>query len=298
MKRIAIGKSVYTDSCQLKCQPSSCQPWMQLNFIKPKEVNRQEHKIYMDDIKELRYSISSEAEKPYEGEKDKEDAVHVDQENNDENIRSEGSDSDGKQISTSVVHDASKKIEKEKIVIDNVLALAVERNLGNGLNCLTNTYIPDQQEDLSKKYIVIEFLDREDLQCLLNRMSHNPLLRELIESSNVSEDGREEIIVSFKKEDEKQRHKKSYLRHVKPDDVILHFPFDATYKELDDAASELTEANGLLTTCEKKSDDCQKKHETFDNVWKHNHILRGEDYVRLKPGEYLNDVLIDFWMTW
>ncbi len=300
VKRIAIGKSVYTDSCQLKFQLSSCEPWIQLNFIKKsKKADRQEHKIYMDkDIKELKYSISSESEKPYEVETDKEEAVHGDEENNDECMRSEGSDSDDKQISTSAVYDESKKIRKDKIAIDNVLALVVERNSENGLNCLSNTYKPNQDKDISKKFIVIEFLNRDDLQFLLNRISNNQFLQTLIKSGNVSKDGRDEIIESFKIEDEKQRHKKSYLRRVKPDDVILHFPFDATYQELDEAASELTEANGLLTICEEKSDNCQKQNDTFDNVWKHNHILRGEDYVRLKPGEYLNDVLIDFWMTW
>ena len=88
------------------------------------------------------------------------------------------------------------------------------------------------------------------------------------------------------------------------EEVVLSFPFNITNAELDSLAEDLNEANGILP-CQNGEmkkvatvSAAKKGDEVFVNVWKHSHIIRGEDYERLSPGEYLNDALIDLWMTW
>lgn len=110
--------------------------------------------------------------------------------------------------------------------------------------------------------------------------------------------GAGKTLSSRKKTRSSSRHS---FRNVEPDEVVLVFPFNATYEKLDQAADGLTEANDMLVASENidtEEIDDNTKHRTFQNVWKHDHTIRGEDYERLKPGKYLNDNLIDLWMTW
>lgn len=65
---------------------------------------------------------------------------------------------------------------------------------------------------------------------------------------------------------------------------------------------DLVVANGTTSVVSENDNHTKSKEDTDDdkfvNVWKHSHIIRGEDYERLNPMEYLNDTLIDLWMTW
>lgn len=90
------------------------------------------------------------------------------------------------------------------------------------------------------------------------------------------------------------------------EETILVYPFEAKPTELDSVAANLIEASGRLsktdtTTMFEKKCGTVEEGEDADAVpigKTHMVTVRGEDYERLDPYEFLNDSLIDFWMKW
>ncbi len=208
---------------------------------------------------------------------------------------------------------------QEELLGSSILVLGVEKGADKQLDALSNAYVPDREYEktamtkvsMSKGFILIEFHEEEDLRTLLSCMEKDSYLNELVATGFMTIDDKSAFLQSFISHDERPPPRKtrssahiSYLRPVKEEEVVLNFPFDVTYAELDHLTEGLNEANGILPfengKMKKVSDETAAKtgEEKFVNVWKHSHIIRGEDYERLSPGEYLNDALIDLWMTW
>ena len=194
----------------------------------------------------------------------------------------------------------------------SMLVLNVEKNPQNQLDLLKNVYKPEAK-NLKTKYLVVEFDETQQLQNLIEKISSNETLRGFIDSGGqVSVDNMHGYIQAFvtnHKKSVKKSSYNSYLRTVKQEEIVLNFPFNVTHAELEHIASGLSVANGRLSQSSDATSDLSNELEvptkqekdldqTFSNVWKHSHTVRGEDYERLHPGEYLNDVLIDLWMTW
>ena len=286
IKRIAIGRTVISDACFFSIQPGGDSQYIQINYTKKGDFEKKVHKITVDkDIKVMKYHIMP-TDKSEEMESRNDDSIE---------------DEKKEPVGTS---QKSARSQKDKCPrVDNFLAFHIHPNKENQLGQLPNSYQPDGENDL-KRFFTIEFHNSNDLKTLLDLMKNIGLFNAMIMSGQIPSDEKHKYILPFTKEDKKQakaiRTRCSYLRSVGWDEVVLQFPFEATYTELDDAAQGLTEANGLLSEDEEQRHEADNinMNENFQNVWKHSHIVRGEDYERLKPGEWLNDTLIDLWMTW
>ncbi len=295
MKRIAIGSKVFSESCSLVYQPGGNKQYFTLKIATGsdnQELEERSHQIDIDDsIKEMQYSISIDKKegKMFEEEK-----------------TSSSSEDEKKESGESSTASKSKLSTEGQSSTVNFLAFCISKNVKNELGMYNKCYKPDTEMDLFKRFIVVEFHNNDDLPMLLSLMKNNYTLSTMLGEKGLAEDERNRYVESFVRHDERLKERrrtrsttnKSYLRNVKLDEVVLNFPFDATYAQLDDAAKGLIEANGLSQNQDKKESATTSNDEKFVNVWKHSHIIRGEDYERLNPGEYLNDALIDLWMTW
>jgi len=196
----------------------------------------------------------------------------------------------------------------------------------------SKTDISKDKKKRQKRFIVIECEKCDELCGALNHMrQQNSILNKLLDEakSMISHEEIEDYISSLIEHDLKGNSSRrtlrstttkqsSYLRPVVSDEVILVYPFDASHAEIDSAAGGLLEANGLLSVnndVEKQVDSdenistIQKQNSSSDvgsdddhkiNYVGKTHFLTvgGEDYQRLRPGEYLNDTLIDLWIKW
>lgn len=83
-------------------------------------------------------------------------------------------------------------------------------------------------------------------------------------------------------------------------ETALVFPSSLLETELDFVSSNLIEPNGKLGQNFSSMFTNFANKEKASNGKQKNHIItiRGEDYDRLAPGEFLNDTLIDFWISW
>jgi hypothetical protein len=124
------------------------------------------------------------------------------------------------------------------------------------------------------------------------------------------------------------RKKQGFLSGKSEDEVLLVYPFDGDERLIEKAAEGLREASeggpddgdssselvvvdameidaadlvvtdGGKPSIEERSDKDVAEPETKTRGRAHFLTVRAEDYVRLEPGEFLNDTLIDFWMQW
>ena len=277
VNRIAMGRKVYSANCSLSFQSGRVTQYLFLEYsnnngtkqqvdVSIESSKTQKHEIdVVSDIKELNYYYPPQDQ-------------------------------------------ASQTTASDDLISRTMLVLNVEKNSRNQLDSLRNVYKPEAKSGKTK-YLVIEFNETQQLQNLIEKMRSNEILRGFIDSGGqVSVDNINEYIQAFVNNDKKAGKKSlfdSYLRPVKQEEILLNFPFNVTYAELEQIASGLSVANGSLSQSSDATGDPsnptkQEKNldEKFINVWKHSHTVRGEDYERLHPGEYLNDVLIDLWMTW
>ena len=99
-------------------------------------------------------------------------------------------------------------------------------------------------------------------------------------------------------------------RHANKNDdaenkLLLVFPFDVDEESLSEASRGLLELGGdLLGVVEDEPsvEDQLDKNDVTRRTKKpprtHHVTIRDEDYERLSPGQFLNDILVDFWMRW
>jgi hypothetical protein len=310
VKRISIGKIVYSHSCSLAFQPGGAQQHIRLQYAKVQKgknndnKEEKEHVITVDDsINTMKYFTTPTMDEKREEDEDKASSSNEDEKKEAMEISSTSS--------------VQKKHLADGLCHMNILVLRVEPNKKNDLLSLSNSYQPEfgklidvilKQKDRERRFILIEFNKNTDLQKLLQLMKGNGLLSALLDTGSISSSEMHKYIESFKKEDDKLKKERIRSNTFRPDEVVLTFPFDATYAELNEAAQDLSEVNGLFNneeTAAKNEEDKKQgtyvttsENEKFRNIWKHSHTVRGEDFDRLEPGEYLNDTLIDLWMTW
>ena len=99
-------------------------------------------------------------------------------------------------------------------------------------------------------------------------------------------------------------------RHANKNDdaenkLLLVFPFDVDEESLSEASRGLLELGGDLLgvvedepSVEDQLDKDDVTRRTKKPPRTHHVTIRDEDYKRLSPGQFLNDILVDFWMRW
>ena len=87
--------------------------------------------------------------------------------------------------------------------------------------------------------------------------------------------------------------------------LLLVFPFDVDEESLSEASRGLLELGGDLLgvvedepSVEDQLDKDDVTRRTKKPPRTHHVTIRDEDYKRLSPGQFLNDILVDFWMRW
>ena len=270
---------MFNKSCVLSIQSGGRNQHLRLMYCKEKKQSNDsediEHMIQIDDVYYIKYHIDIDA-------------------NPDQKENAEEND---------------KKLESSSSSLPNILIFQIIPNVENKLVMYPNQYKPEDST-FNKKYIIVEFQSSDKLIRLLDLLKKIEEFKKLVEDGGLTVEERRHFISLLSTDgnspagrNTRSSARKSYLKSVKSDQVLLSFPFEATYDELDHAASGLAEANCKFSNghdCAHliKSSENFDGTQTFNNVWKHSHIIRGEDYNRLQPEEYLNDSLIDLWMTW
>jgi Ulp1 family protease len=185
----------------------------------------------------------------------------------------------------------------------------------NQLSIYSNKYLSDEnfppkdtapESELRKRFIVAEVRDKNAFLHLLNSMKKNEMLQSFLIGGEVTFDDIHEKVLSLNpKKKQKTAKASTFVSKYDPNDTILVFPFHAQDTELQSASRGLTEAGGKLSSCESStiftndtdaSTSAPCKNQPASKV--HTITIRGEDYDRLNPGEFLNDTLIDFWISW
>eukprot|EP00586_Coscinodiscus_wailesii_P008142 CAMPEP_0172521924 /NCGR_PEP_ID=MMETSP1066-20121228/292848_1 /TAXON_ID=671091 /ORGANISM="Coscinodiscus wailesii, Strain CCMP2513" /LENGTH=710 /DNA_ID=CAMNT_0013304887 /DNA_START=982 /DNA_END=3114 /DNA_ORIENTATION=- len=187
----------------------------------------------------------------------------------------------------------------------------------------------------SEVLIVAELRSNEQFKQVRTKITHNnSLLRHFLVDTdglkaeetnsftaalkNAKKKENEDRISSTKKMRTRSRTRALFYQDAKQDGdssrLLLVFPFTVDKELMEDAAKELNEPRGYfvgqdeqnekgvseaLDTSEETMANCSTSAESGANkVRKHYLTIRGDDYNRLDPYEYLNDTLIDFWMQW
>jgi len=197
---------------------------------------------------------------------------------------------------------------------------------------------PDKEvspADNSRNYIVVELRSNNNFLRLRNqcRGEHdhtNPVLEKLLESPSLSkEDSRNYTRWLFKciENEKKERLQSSSqdsasitqesspvtrrttrsgaLRRPLRPTTLLVYPFDSDETSIENAARGLLEASGQTDRDDASSvpgaddtDHSSSADHPVSNGRTHYLTIQSADFDRLRPYEFLNDTLIDFWMRW
>lgn len=248
---------------------------------------RKQHVIHFEDVQEMKYHLREE--------------THGDEE------KKENSDEDDTQGS--------------------FLALRVSPNKENGLDVLTRSYLPNA-DDFGKKYILVEFRYDNEFRQLIDRFKKdknfsvyfggdaNRLKDNEAQGYAISlvDDSKNDRTIRLRSMGSPSSHRKrsDLLKGLEDDDIILITPNAIDPEEIEACADGLIEAKGPAMPLrsdqpESTEKDCSEgdsdekedsKDEPKSKLRGHQITLRVSDLERLEPGEFLNDNLIDFWMSW
>lgn len=185
------------------------------------------------------------------------------------------------------------------------LIMRIKPSARNKLSSYPNKYLPDDQYPLKegaskdkkkKRFVVIETKDKTSLQVILDEMRKDDHLAAfLCLGCGLNKEQKDSYITTFQA---KTRKKAKYKEH----DTVLVFPFQAHEAELNSAAKDLIEASGKLSAdrdsmfARNPTSASNPAENPMAKV--HTVTIHGEDYDRLVPCEFLNDTLIDFWISW
>lgn len=188
------------------------------------------------------------------------------------------------------------------------LIMRIKPSDKNGLSAYPNKYLPDEQyplkegaskEKKKKRFVVIETKDKTSLQTILDEMRKDDHLAAFFFTGGLDKDEKDSYITAFQA---KTRKKAVTPSKYKEHDTVLVFPFQAHEAELNSAAKDLIEASGKLSA---DGDSMFARNPTSESnpaenpmAKVHTVTIHGEDYDRLVPCEFLNDTLIDFWISW
>jgi len=210
--------------------------------------------------------------------------------------------------------DTPKSSPHEKSSQPCYLIMRISPTQENRFSIYSNKYLTDKKypsvkvaskKELKKRYIVAEVHDKLAFLNLLDYLKKNEMLHSLLMGGEITHAEVHDKIISLhppKMENELEMPDAIY----EPDQTVLVFPFHVKSTELTGASENLIEADGKLTLSGGSSffameaeDNAQPEHTQNQRLAKvHTVTIRGEDYDRLKPYEFLNDTLIDFWISW
>ncbi|GFH58426.1 hypothetical protein CTEN210_14902 [Chaetoceros tenuissimus] len=155
---------------------------------------------------------------------------------------------------------------------------------------------PTKSTQLAKRYIVIKSSSQTDFESLITLLKENVTIGMYFVNDNnrLTHENLGEEIVSL------LNAKKPLKPICKENETALVFPSLLLETELDSVSSNLNEPNGKIGQNHESMFIRLAIKEKVPNGKQNNHIItiRGEDYDRLSPGEFLNDTLIDFWISW
>uniref|UniRef100_A0A7S3V8R4 Ubiquitin-like protease family profile domain-containing protein n=1 Tax=Chaetoceros debilis TaxID=122233 RepID=A0A7S3V8R4_9STRA len=280
--KIAIGSKVFSDSCSLAYQPGGREPYIMLEYKKSNGEVRVQHKFDTDVIREFKYYTPVEEE--------------------DENV-----DLNGAKSKSNLCY----------------LVFRVDPTDENNLSQYSNAYLgKDKMETintdsdkkiLKKRYLLIEIDDVQAYRNILEMVKDIELVHALLSTCSTGSSGqlnpreRDEHIIALSTEKKSKRDSRATKKRHQylTEETILVYPFEAKPTELDSVAEKLIEASGRLkktdttTMFEKRCNKIGREDVVAVPIGKtHMVTVRGEDYERLEPYEFLNDSLIDFWMKW
>lgn len=213
--------------------------------------------------------------------------------------------------------DANKKVmtpEESKYELAYLILRAPSKG-NTGFDKFSNSYLDDASfEELEKKrnggtakenekrFIALEFVYTEEFEQFFNRF--NTVLAQngedffatLLGAGQLRSHQKDNYILPLLKSTRKFRNGTRFdddsMQNIKDDEIMLVFPFPESRENLDLAAKDMNEASFL-----GDSNSVASSHDIVQ-VKTHMVTIRGEDYKRLVPMEFLNDTLIDFWMKW
>lgn len=195
------------------------------------------------------------------------------------------------------------------------LIFRASSNRSTGFDTFSNSYLDDTAfEELGKKgnsatakenekrFIVLEFAYTEEFiqfydafQAVLVKNQDDVFAAQL-SSGELKSHQKDEYILPLLKSTRVLRNATrdvdDSMNNIKDDEVMLVFPFHASKEDFDSAADGMNEA------CHSGDSNISASQNEIVKGKTHMVTIRGEDYKRLAPMEFLNDTLIDFWMDW
>jgi len=228
-----------------------------------------------------------------------------------------GKSSDEIMNSTHPHHIIRSGLKADNVVIDSAipktqcsyLILRIKPTDKNGLSTFKNSYLSNERyevastkADKKKRFIIVETTDKSSFQAIIDIMRETDELTPFLHSK-LKEDKKDSLITAFQAS-AKTRKKSMVPAKYKEHETVLVFPFQAHDVELNSAANVLTEASGKLPVANSATmfasleSTCESGPAENLKAKVHTITIHGEDYGRLDPCEFLNDTLIDFWISW
>lgn len=287
--RIAVGKRVFRSSCEFSIQFGTKNPYLHFS-CHDASGTKVTHCTYLKDheITELKYFIAS------------------DDDISDDNF------------------DGAKGSSSEDMT---VIVFRITPTPKNGLDKYTNAYEKDTDGvSAEKRYISIELRSNEQFQAMLVQMREIEVLKPFLDSgaemfrsdlpkfaAALIEDSRKDevkrlscAVISSRKRN--TRSGRAGKESESENNLLLVYPFEVDENILTEAASTLKELSGDLVGLDEESVACKNLFsekeaaklggDSKGSARTHYVTIREEDTDRLRPGEFLNDTLVDFWMRW
>jgi hypothetical protein len=182
----------------------------------------------------------------------------------------------------------------------NFLAMGVKKTKENGLRIYSNSYQP-ASDNAMLKYVVLALDTEQELDDIIKVMKVSACLSALITPDSRSTSATE--ILKYCEAICNDRHRSNALSNFKskcpenkhPDDVLFVYPFGSNSKFINDAAVGLKELSCVLEQYHKKNKVTMLLGKEFSCPLS---VFYASTIEQLKPGIYLKDTLIDFWMRW
>eukprot|EP00804_Cyclotella_cryptica_P023147 CCRYP_000358-RA/>CCRYP_000358-RA protein AED:0.01 eAED:0.01 QI:1097/1/1/1/0.75/0.66/9/214/1028 len=275
--RIAIGEKVFRSKCALKFQWGTKAPYLLFAFSTggSQFVNIKVH-LQGEELNELAYFIAEDDEK--------------------------GVPSDKFDDSMSIV------------------AFCVRPSRDNTLDRFSDCY---DGETEGKQYIAIEVRDKEEFQSMLKQMKEHPDLRAFCMDACLEYYNLAAYTKALVNDDKVEREKRHSIPRTRSrgtnkalsseNKLLVVYPFKVEEEILQSISSKLTELSGHrlgvaeATESASETDDLDEGNDDGNeqegqardtSTRTHYLTIREDDKERLQPGQFLNDTLVDFWMSW
>jgi hypothetical protein len=297
--RIAIGKKVFRSKCSLKFQFGTKTPYIQFSY--ESEGNLRDHIVYLsqdDELKEVKYHIAQD-EDTIEG-------IEVGDSMTVIAFRITPSELNNlKQYSKSYNQEESDtNIEKNYISVEprNTEEFQVRHTEGIGLLYVITFVQVDVWRSIKLfQTMLCQMREHKDLGIWCTKESE-------FQYSDIGKYANALLADSKKDEEERLRNmrvtrsggRREATKKNTENKLLLVYPFDVDEAVLSGSASALTELGGDSLGLEAEP-AAQVDHPSENQKRPsrtHYVTICEDDKDRLKPGQFLNDTLVDFWMRW